>query len=330
MQSDDILRAGPGGPAEVGVPDGMRTYLYGGGQTQQEQLAGWVHQPGYAIDRVRQLASPSGAVVMDRSYEPFGEALSYGGTQTPNFQFTNEQTDATGLLYLRARYLEPAVGRFLSRDVWEGDPNQPMSFNAWLFAHGDPLNRLDPTGHVSIHAEVVIRYAFRYGMQPEYTIPSTVPANAPGWGRWGRRVDLVDWSRFEIYEVEPETTRAAYTSRHGVSQLYAYLRLMNEAYEGTGIGFVNQWRPGVRASAPMEFETLGGYTLVRSWLEQPGIVLYNVRPTRLAQERALEFCEIGLFYLLLRQMGLRVGLPRMQPQLQGFIFPLVDPALLVQ
>ena len=69
------------------------------------------------------------------------------GTRTSNFQFTGQQVDGRGLVYLRARYLEPAVGRFLSRDVWEGDPNQPMSYNGWLYAAGNPVNRDDPTGH---------------------------------------------------------------------------------------------------------------------------------------------------------------------------------------
>ena len=49
-------------------------------------------------------------------------------------------------MFLRARYLEPAVGRFLSRDVWEGDPNQPMSYNAWLYVGANPTNLTDFSG----------------------------------------------------------------------------------------------------------------------------------------------------------------------------------------
>ena len=39
------------------------------------------------------------------------------------------------------------VGRFLSRDIWEGDPNQPMSYNGWLYATASPVNHSDPSGH---------------------------------------------------------------------------------------------------------------------------------------------------------------------------------------
>jgi len=30
--------------------------------------------------------------------------------------------------------------------VWEGDPNQPMSYNAWLYVYGNPVNLTDPSG----------------------------------------------------------------------------------------------------------------------------------------------------------------------------------------
>jgi hypothetical protein len=30
--------------------------------------------------------------------------------------------------------------------VWEGDPNAPMSCNAWNYTNGNPVNRTDPSG----------------------------------------------------------------------------------------------------------------------------------------------------------------------------------------
>ncbi len=49
-------------------------------------------------------------------------------------------------MFLRARYMEPSVGRFLSRDVWEGDPNQPMSYNYWPYVFGNPVMNTDLSG----------------------------------------------------------------------------------------------------------------------------------------------------------------------------------------
>ena len=40
-------------------------------------------------------------------------------------RFTGEQYDPeTGMYYLRARYYDPEIGRFITRDTWPGDPNR--------------------------------------------------------------------------------------------------------------------------------------------------------------------------------------------------------------
>jgi RHS repeat-associated protein len=54
--------------------------------------------------------------------------------------------DSTQLLYLRARYYNPADGRFLSRDTWGGNVNQPLSLNRWNYTEGNPINFVDLEG----------------------------------------------------------------------------------------------------------------------------------------------------------------------------------------
>ena len=49
-------------------------------------------------------------------------------------------------MYLRARFYAPRQGRFLSRDSWEGDYEQPASYNKWLYASANPIVNTDPTG----------------------------------------------------------------------------------------------------------------------------------------------------------------------------------------
>jgi RHS repeat-associated protein len=61
--------------------------------------------------------------------------------------YRGEQYDSDlGLYYLRARYYNPNTGRFLSRDPYDGDANIPATLHKYLYAGGDPINRLDPTG----------------------------------------------------------------------------------------------------------------------------------------------------------------------------------------
>jgi RHS repeat-associated protein len=62
------------------------------------------------------------------------------------YGFTGEQTDPTGLVYLRARMLDPAQGRFLSRDGWPDDPKRPRSLNKWVYVGNNPVNAVDPLG----------------------------------------------------------------------------------------------------------------------------------------------------------------------------------------
>ncbi len=74
-----------------------------------------------ALGSVRQLAEHNGSVTLAKGYQPYGEVLESAGNETTSYGFTNEWTDNTGLVYLRARYYEPGVGRFMTKDTWGGD-----------------------------------------------------------------------------------------------------------------------------------------------------------------------------------------------------------------
>ncbi len=81
-----------------------------------------------------------------KAYDPTGSILTSIGDTGTNYDFTGEQSDATGLTHLRARYLSTGQGRFLSRDTWGTDPRVPMSANLWLYALANPANLSDPSG----------------------------------------------------------------------------------------------------------------------------------------------------------------------------------------
>jgi hypothetical protein len=51
------------------------------------------------------------------------------------------------LIHLRARWYNPADGRFQSRDTWGGDVNRPMTMNRWGYVYANPVNLTDPSGH---------------------------------------------------------------------------------------------------------------------------------------------------------------------------------------
>jgi RHS repeat-associated protein len=53
----------------------------------------------------------------------------------------------TGLYYLRARYYNPYIGRFISEDSYWGEDENPLSLNLYTYCSNDPIRYLDPTGH---------------------------------------------------------------------------------------------------------------------------------------------------------------------------------------
>lgn len=50
------------------------------------------------------------------------------------------------MYYLRARYYDPATGRFISRDPVKGTLTNPITQNAYVYAGNNPINITDPSG----------------------------------------------------------------------------------------------------------------------------------------------------------------------------------------
>ena len=85
------------------------------------------------------------------SYGPYGEPANHTGSSTTPFQYNGQfavQTDPSGPLYMRARYYNPAIKRFINQDALFGTIDPGISLNRFGFANGDPVDGFDPTGYV--------------------------------------------------------------------------------------------------------------------------------------------------------------------------------------
>jgi RHS repeat-associated protein len=102
-----------------------------------------------ALASVRQLTDTAGEIILAKNYEPYGSVTQTSGESQTSYGFTGEYTDVTGNVYLRARYYNPLDGRFLSRDTWSGDVNNPLSLNRWMYVEGNPVNYVDPSGYIT-------------------------------------------------------------------------------------------------------------------------------------------------------------------------------------
>ena len=129
------------------ISDTEAVYLYGLdilAQQQSERLY-YVHD---GLGSVRQLADTTGEILTNYAYDPFGVPLVAGDVCNP-YQFTGEAWDEeVGLLYLRARYYQPEVGRFITKDPWTGNRWKPSGSNSYVYVTSNPVNLVDPSGLV--------------------------------------------------------------------------------------------------------------------------------------------------------------------------------------
>lgn len=56
----------------------------------------------------------------------------------------------TGQYYLRARYYSPKDGRFSQQDTWAGNVYIPVTLQKYLYANGNPVNNIDPSGKMTL------------------------------------------------------------------------------------------------------------------------------------------------------------------------------------
>ena len=100
---------------------------------------------------VRALADESGKVTDKYVYDAFGNLISSVGSTKNDFLFCGEQFDpVTGLYYLRARYMNPSVGRFITMDSYEGSIDDPVSLHKYLYANANPVSNSDPSGYKNV------------------------------------------------------------------------------------------------------------------------------------------------------------------------------------
>jgi RHS repeat-associated protein len=100
----------------------------------------------YEMDETGSVAAvwnTSNSMVATYTYDPYGYTVASSGSLTQNLRWKGAQYDTvTGLYYMRARYYDPTVGRFISEDP----AGLAAGINPYSYADGDPVNGSDPTG----------------------------------------------------------------------------------------------------------------------------------------------------------------------------------------
>jgi RHS repeat-associated protein len=118
-------------------------YFYGLDLLAQQQGVTLTYL-GYDALSVRLHFDSAGDLVVSYRYAPFGEVQGEG---PEGYGFTGERWDGpVGLLYLRARYYAPEVGRFVSRDGAETGTGQSLVLRGYIYARNRPRILVDRNG----------------------------------------------------------------------------------------------------------------------------------------------------------------------------------------
>ena len=93
------------------------------------------------------VTEPSGANVELLEYTPYGSVARKEGTVAFPHTFTGHRQDATGLVFMGARYYDPSLGRFVTADPTIQRMGDPQDLNRYSYARNNPLKYTDPSGH---------------------------------------------------------------------------------------------------------------------------------------------------------------------------------------
>ncbi len=87
------------------------------------------------------MADKNGNIVNEYSYDPWGKILSETETVNNSIKYAGEYYDKeTGLIYLRNRYYDPTIGRFITED-----PARDQ-LNWYTYCNNNPIMFVDPSG----------------------------------------------------------------------------------------------------------------------------------------------------------------------------------------
>ncbi len=90
----------------------------------------------------------SGNVTSEMRYKAWGETRFASGTAPTTFAYTGQRQEPDlGFYYYKARWYDPALGRFMQADTVIPTSGNPISLDRCAYASDNPLKRIDPNGH---------------------------------------------------------------------------------------------------------------------------------------------------------------------------------------
>ena len=153
------------------------------------------YQHNDSLGSVVAITDSTGAVEQMYDYDVFGELRAATGSSMNRYTFTGEEADASGLMYLRARYYEPTTGRFTGRDPFPADAKDTQTINRYVYVKNNPTNYVDPAGEFFAQLRAKVNTAVKSFNQlplPSKValFPTLIPALTIGYAQ--KAYDMAD------------------------------------------------------------------------------------------------------------------------------------------
>ncbi len=124
------------------------TYLYAGNRLLAEDGAEYLTYHFNNVGSTTAVTDKSGNIKYRYAYSVYGELLK-GNYGEVFFLYNGQygvQSDDSGLYYMRARYYNAAIKRFINQDTVTGSIESSQSLNRYAYVEGNPVSYLDPFG----------------------------------------------------------------------------------------------------------------------------------------------------------------------------------------
>ncbi|UFJ41428.1 hypothetical protein LOK74_02510 [Brevibacillus humidisoli] len=255
----------------------------------------------------------TGRTLNEYQYDAWGNPVDAGHREEMSnpFRYAGEVYDEeTGMYYLRARYYDPRIGRFVTEDTYKGQVDNPLTLNRYTYVHNNPLRYVDPSGH---------RLDAAHGNGGINKDPSGILRTDNGKGN-------VYWEYYDsLYELNgsgavPETIRPEYTGNAKYDEETA---MYIEMALSTGGILVNSAKQGVKQAIKGTGKFDNGWDMPRGGTEIGG---------RRYSEHALERMAPDTIQVRaeLEKRALEKGLKPGTKEFKNFVDPRGIPPMVVE
>ncbi|MED4954709.1 RHS repeat-associated core domain-containing protein [Paenibacillus macerans] len=164
-----------------------------------------------------ELRDSAGTLLNQYQYDIWGNIISEQEKVHNPFRYSGELwDDEVELQYLRARWYDPSIGRFINEDTYEGQLTDPLSLNLYTYVENNPFKYVDPSGHDAViltnpdlafgmgHTSALIEnsqrewYYFYWGNQNVQAVlidDSDVLSSIDKLNEWGREKGLAGFGK---------------------------------------------------------------------------------------------------------------------------------------